>query len=91
MFDDSSQKSELYVTILRLLRIASRWIPEAMEDLKSLVEDFNISTAHFAPEATRSNWKTLVSNLDRIGKQLLERIEEQTDEVKCLREEVCPE
>lgn len=62
-----------------------------MEDLKSLVEDFNKSTADFAPEAARSNWKTLVSHLDKIGKQLVERIKEQTDEVESLRDEVCPE
>jgi hypothetical protein len=62
-----------------------------MEDLKSLEEDFNISTAQIAPEAARLNWKTLVSYLDRIGKQLVERIEQEINEVQSLKDGVCPE
>jgi hypothetical protein len=91
MFDNSFRKSELYFGILQLLRIASEWIHEAMEDLKSLEEDFNISTAQNAPEAARSNWKTLVSYLGKIGKQLVERVQEITNGVKSLKDGVCPE
>jgi hypothetical protein len=39
MFDNNSfSRSELYFTILQLLRISSEWIRGGMEDLESLVE-----------------------------------------------------
>src|SRR4051794_17009942 len=56
--------------------------------LKNLEEDFKTSTAQIAPEATYSNWMTLVSYQDRIGKDLLRRIEEKTNKVKSLRDGV---
>jgi hypothetical protein len=65
-----------------LLDIAPRWIRETMEDFKSLEEDISLSTAQSAPEAVHSNWRSLVSFLDRIGKHLLDHIEEQTDKTE---------
>jgi hypothetical protein len=62
-----------------------------MDDLKSLEEDFNASTAQIAPEAVCLNWKTLVSDQDITRKHLVERIEKITGEVKSLTEIVCPE
>jgi hypothetical protein len=43
----------IYFIILELLRKASEWIREAVEDLKSLEEDFNISTSQLPQRLPR--------------------------------------
>lgn len=66
--------------ILGLLYTSSKWIREAMSDLKSLEEDFNMSVPA-APNVVFANWKALVLYQDRVGQQLLQRIENKIVEV----------
>jgi hypothetical protein len=91
MLDNPPQKLELYFAILQLLRMASKWIDEAVVDLESLVEDFNTSTANTAPTAAISNWATLVSYQDKIRKDLVKRIEDETKKVESMKNGVCPD
>jgi len=66
--------------ILGLLHTSSRWIREAMADLKSLQEDFIVSVPA-APKVVFANWKALVLYQDRVGQQLSQRIENKIVEV----------
>lgn len=103
MFDnDPFQRSKLYFTIIQLLRIASDWIRESMEDLKSLSEHTNHLAKLQSFRDSRSslvtassgkileqNWKKVIAYQRSIGKPLLDRIERKTEGVKSLRDGVC--
>jgi hypothetical protein len=106
MFDnDPFATSELYFTILQLLRIASDWIGEGINDLESLAK---ISQWYFEFFGTprrsggsqdpvtlnvwkvlERNWKHVISYQKSLAKPLLERIGRKTEEVKSLRDGVC--
>src|SRR5438552_3282243 len=89
MIDDPILKLALFFDILEVLLIASEWIHETMDDLKNLVEDFNASTEQISTKHVRSSWQTVLSHQAGIGRELLERIEMKTNQVKSLKECVC--
>ena len=74
----------LHFIILQLLRKASKRIIEAVEGLKSLKEDFNISTTQLPQKLT------LVSRQDGNWKAT-SRVHKKTNKAECLRDGVCPE
>ena len=89
MINDPIQKLALLFAISEVLRIASEWIHETMDDLKNLVEDFNASTEQISTNFVRSNWQTVLSHQAGMGRELLESIEMTTNQVKSLKDFVC--
>jgi hypothetical protein len=74
-----SNSSVLYREIADLLGISKAWILEAMDDLKSVGEDFNALTAGLVPDILHSNWKSLIAYQDKIGMCLVDRIKKTTE------------
>jgi hypothetical protein len=106
MFDkDPFPTSELYFTILQLLRLASDWIRGSLEDLETLAESWDFYRYFTKLPAKRNglqdpvtvnvtkvlkkNWKNVISHQKSLAKPLLDRIEKKTEEVKSLRDGVC--
>jgi hypothetical protein len=72
MFDNNSfSRSELYFTILQLLRISSEWIRGGMEDLESLVEAslWYYELPYVGNRAKRSPDDPTTSNVSRVLQQ----------------------
>jgi hypothetical protein len=107
MFDDAGSEfalSEFYFQVLQLLRIASEWIKESMDDLESLVRtlEVNYIDPHIpepfllgspqankaVTEAFRQCWTSVMSHQKRHGEALLRRIAKKQEEVKGLRDGV---
>jgi hypothetical protein len=90
--------SELYFTVGQVLRMASTWIEESMDDLKSfvqrLVEDitFPLDTregSDAGAELNLQNWMTVISHQRRLGNEILSRSAKKQEEIKSLQADVC--
>lgn len=98
MFDLDFNRSSLYFTLLQVLRIFGEYISTVSEDLKSLKSLF-LDSANGLPfndprpdemSDIESNWKLVTQLQEDAEKRLLSRILAKTEEVKSLRDGVCP-
>ena len=103
MFDSSFKRSELYFSVLQILRIFSEWILGSMADLKSLEEEYSKTLGEIgepdestgprqrrfaAKKLIRVNWTRVVSLQENLGKNLLHRIDRKIEDVKSLQDGV---
>ncbi|KAK5998073.1 hypothetical protein PT974_00445 [Cladobotryum mycophilum] len=99
MFDTNElERSELYFTVLQILRIFSESIraaPDYLTTLSTHVRSPVLNDCWFEKDSPRTpdvhrvlnyNWQIVLSKQESAAKRLLERIERKTDEVKSLRD-----
>lgn len=98
MFDTDFKRSKLYFTLLQVLRIFGEYISPVSEDIKSL-SSFFLDPANGLPfydprpdeeSIIESNWKLVIQLQKDAEERLLRRILDKTEEVKSLRDGVCP-
>src|SRR5438034_11659349 len=97
MFDSSFKRSELYFSVLQILRIFSEWILGSMADLKSLEEEYNKTLGEIgetdestgprqrrfaAKKLIRVNWTPVVIFQETLGKKLLHRMDRNIEDAK---------
>lgn len=107
MYDTLSSEFELskfYFTMLQVLRIASEWVQESMNDLGDFAAAFekeNMANCRMfelgsdesndaAMKLNRQNWRTVVLHQRRLGEELLKRSAKKQEEIKSLRDELSP-
>jgi hypothetical protein len=97
MFDDHFERSELYFTILQVLRVFGEYIRTLSLDLHYLDEVFSPNGPSDFPlkdmrpdelRVMRENWKTVMEAHQKAEKRLLGRLSDKTEEVKSLRDGV---
>jgi len=94
MFDNSSERSSLYFTVLELLRISSNWIEDTLRDWKGLEENWSSYTNARETLSAEdvdiciANWKNVTITLEKRTDGLLHSIARQMEEVKSLRDGV---
>ena len=98
MFDLDFKRSSLYFTLLQVLRIFGEYVSTVSEDLKSLSSVF-LDPANGLPfydprpdevSNIESNWKLVIQLQKDAEERLLTRLLDKTEEVKSLRDGVCP-
>ncbi|XDG04011.1 hypothetical protein ABKA04_003626 [Annulohypoxylon sp. FPYF3050] len=93
LFDNSFERSELYFTVIQLLRIIRQWAEESMADHIALQQEWLQARSHlgfnFTDNELRNierNWDTILFQADIRTKRLFNRIDQKTEEVKSLRD-----
>jgi hypothetical protein len=97
MFDDHFERSELYFTILQILRVFGEYIRTLSLDLHYLDEVFcpegpsDFPLKDMRPDELRimrENWEKVIKVHEKAEKRLLSRLSDKTEEVKSLRDGV---
>ena len=98
MFDLDFKRSKVYFTLLQVLRIFGEYISTVSEDIKSLSSHFldpDNGLTFYDPTSDEvgiieSNWKMVIQLQKNAEERLLTRLLSKTEEIKSLRDGVCP-
>ncbi|KAH8897647.1 hypothetical protein GQ53DRAFT_817930 [Thozetella sp. PMI_491] len=92
MCDNSHlDRSHLYFETLQILRVMTEWVHGSLEDLLETKHWWE-SARIFRPNqeldevSIRSNWDVLVTRQRELARQILERVDRKTEDVKTLRD-----
>jgi hypothetical protein len=87
------ERSHLYFETLQILRVMTEWVHGSLEDL-SETKNWWTSQRIFRPNqefdelTILSNWDVLVTRHSELARQILERVDRKTEDIKTLRDGV---